>query len=186
MMSVEDIKSHMQKYSKAFSDSSSPWQTNFDAMAMKTVIRKLVKFLPRSTENLMQAVKHDEHAEICTQGDFVDVDFDVINEEEPKKKKSDEVAEKLNSTPIPTEPSAEPEKPEPLSKENQDFVDSMGGTGFDIIVDNVTVDGFNITNSSYGINCSALGFYIANNTIDASVDGIHLFLHNVSCNMTGR
>lgn len=132
VMSVEDIKEHMKKYSKAFSAVSSPWQTNFDAMAMKTVIRKLVKFLPRSTDNLMQAVKHDEHAEICTQADFIDVDFDTVDEPvEPKKKKSDEVAEKLNNTSIPTEPSAEPEKPEPLSKENQAFVDEMGG------VDNV-------------------------------------------------
>jgi len=64
-------------------------------------------------------------------------------------------------------------------------VDGMGGTAFTIPVDGVVIDGFNITNSSYGINVTVLEFYIANNTINASVDGIHLFLHNISCNMGG-
>jgi len=50
-------------------------------------------------------------------------------------------------------------------------IDGMGGTAINITAENVTIDGFNITNSSYGIKCSALGFTIVNNTIDASEDG---------------
>jgi len=65
------------------------------------------------------------------------------------------------------------------------LIDGMGGTAFNITAENVTIDGFNITNCSYGINCSALGFTIVNNTINASVDGINLYLHDIGCNLTG-
>ncbi|RLF51236.1 MAG: hypothetical protein DRN11_03155, partial [Thermoplasmata archaeon] len=43
-------------------------------------------------------------------------------------------------------------------------IDGHGGIAFNITANNVTIDGFNITNSSYGIKCNASGFYIANNT----------------------
>ena len=64
-------------------------------------------------------------------------------------------------------------------------IDGMGGTAINITAENVTIDGFNITNSSYGINCTALGFTIVNNTINASVDGINLYLHDIGCDLTG-
>jgi nitrous oxidase accessory protein NosD len=45
-----------------------------------------------------------------------------------------------------------------LKNASQPVVDALGGTGFNITVENVTIDGFNITNCSYGINSTALGF----------------------------
>lgn len=65
-------------------------------------------------------------------------------------------------------------------------IDGMGGTAINITAENVTVDGFNVTNCSYGINSTALGFTIVNNTINASVDGINLYLHDIGCDLTGR
>ncbi|HEC75653.1 MAG TPA: hypothetical protein ENI33_00130, partial [Thermoplasmatales archaeon] len=44
------------------------------------------------------------------------------------------------------------------------IIDGMGGIAFNITANNVSIIGFNITNSSYGIKCNASGFYIANNT----------------------
>ena len=45
------------------------------------------------------------------------------------------------------------------------LVDGMGGTAFNITADNVSIVGFNITNSTYGVYCDGYsGFYIANNT----------------------
>lgn len=41
-MTAEQVKAHAQKYSKSYSGKSSPWQTEFDSMAMKTVIRLLL------------------------------------------------------------------------------------------------------------------------------------------------
>ncbi|KAA0006766.1 MAG: hypothetical protein FE045_02135, partial [Thermoplasmata archaeon] len=43
-------------------------------------------------------------------------------------------------------------------------IDGKGGTAFNITANNVSIIGFDITNSSYGIKCNASGFHIANNT----------------------
>ena len=43
VMSAEDIREHAKKYSKAYSSGYSPWTTNFDEMAKKTVLKKCLK-----------------------------------------------------------------------------------------------------------------------------------------------
>ncbi|WP_225739512.1 recombinase RecT [Chlorobium phaeovibrioides] len=42
-MTKAQIESHAKRYSKSFSQGFSPWKTNFDEMAMKTVINALLK-----------------------------------------------------------------------------------------------------------------------------------------------
>lgn len=42
-MSKAQVESHAKRYSKSFSQGFSPWKTNFDEMAMKTVINALLK-----------------------------------------------------------------------------------------------------------------------------------------------
>lgn len=59
VMSVEDIKNHSKKYSKAAGSSYSPWSTNFDAMAKKTVIKQALKYAPIKTE-FVRAIASDE------------------------------------------------------------------------------------------------------------------------------
>jgi len=103
VMSKDDITAHMSKYSKACKSPSSPWQTQFNEMAKKTLIRKIVKLLPRSTENLMRAVKIDEHADMCTQGDIGSIDCEFVNE----------------GTQAEPEPEPKPTKAETLAKSNQ-------------------------------------------------------------------
>jgi len=44
------------------------------------------------------------------------------------------------------------------------IIDGMGDVAIDITANNVTITGFNITNATYSINCSASGFHITNNT----------------------
>lgn len=57
-MTMEDVQRHAKRYSKTFS--SGPWQTDFDAMARKTVLKLLLtKYAPLSIE-MQQAIKVDQ------------------------------------------------------------------------------------------------------------------------------
>ena len=60
-MSVEQIEKHATKYSKAFNSETgtSPWKTEPDAMAMKTVLKKLCKRLDTS-EEMQSLVEKDQ------------------------------------------------------------------------------------------------------------------------------
>lgn len=60
-MTKEEVEAYGRKYSKAYSNG--PWRTEFDKMAMKTVLRQLLKFGPMSVE--MQ--KADEYEAMTAQ-----------------------------------------------------------------------------------------------------------------------
>lgn len=59
VMSKTAVEEHAKKYSKAYDSSYSPWQTDFEAMALKTVIKATLKYLPLKTE-YVQAVNVDD------------------------------------------------------------------------------------------------------------------------------
>lgn len=48
VMSVEEVRDHARKYSKAYGNG--PWQTNFEEMAKKTVLKRVLKYAPLKTE----------------------------------------------------------------------------------------------------------------------------------------
>ena len=63
-MSKDDIEAHAKRYSKSYSYSSSAWQSNFDEMAEKTVLRLLLgKFGVMSTEMVTAFTADTEHNE---------------------------------------------------------------------------------------------------------------------------
>jgi recombination protein RecT len=89
VMSVEDVKKHMNQYSKAAKGGFSPWSTNFDAMAKKTVIKQVLKYAPIKTE-FVRAVAADGTIKTGIAQDMVEepdetvitVDADPASQEE--------------------------------------------------------------------------------------------------------
>ena len=98
VMTRDDIVAHAKHFSRGYSSKSSPWQTDFDAMAYKTVIRQLCdKKLPKSTtENgiLMNEAAHID--------DFVEEPrHTVMMEKELEVVDIDTNPEVSSSTPLP-------------------------------------------------------------------------------------
>ena len=98
VMTRDDIVAHAKQFSRGYSAKSSPWQTDFDAMAYKTVIRQLCdKKLPKSTtENgiLMNEAAHID--------DFVEEPrHTVMQEKELEVVDIDTNPDVSSSTPLP-------------------------------------------------------------------------------------
>lgn len=73
----------------------SPWKTDYEAMAMKTVIRRMVKYLPMSAE-LQTAVGLDEKAELGFSQDNADL---LKSESAPIHTKRERIQEKITVEP---------------------------------------------------------------------------------------
>lgn len=59
VMSKSDIDDYAAKYSKAFASDYSPWKTNYESMALKTVLKRLLKTAPIQSD-FRKAMSMDE------------------------------------------------------------------------------------------------------------------------------
>lgn len=85
VMSIEDVRTHAKKYSKSFNNG--PWQSNFEEMAKKTVLKKALKYAPLKSDFARQVTADEsiktkvgeDMSEI--KNEFMDVEYEEHNED---------------------------------------------------------------------------------------------------------
>lgn len=75
VMSMEDIRAHAKKYSKAYD--AGPWQTNFEEMAKKTVLKRVLKYAPLKSE-FVRGMGADETVKTEISEDMFDAPSEYI------------------------------------------------------------------------------------------------------------
>lgn len=75
---IDKVKAHATKFSQAFrAGFNSPWKSDFDAMAQKTVLKSILKFAPKSIE-MQNAVTFDQSVVNTNTSDVQDLDIDAF------------------------------------------------------------------------------------------------------------
>lgn len=108
-MSREEVEDYAQRYSPSYNSNYSPWKTEFDKMAQKTVLRQLIsKWGPTSTE--MQMVEnmddkgstpHNEIKENANRKGMIDVQ---VNEDTGEVMNPESLPEPAQEQTIPANP----------------------------------------------------------------------------------
>lgn len=75
---IDRVKAHANKFSEAFrAGKNTPWKTDFDAMALKTVLKSILKFAPKSVE-MQSAMTFDQSVVNTNVCDVQDLDIDAF------------------------------------------------------------------------------------------------------------
>ena len=121
VLTREQAHSHAQKFSSSKKNGQlvGPWSDHFDAMALKTAIKEMVKYMPISVE-IQEKLATDEAVVKPNlekeEGDIFDVDFTVVQEKEPAEGENEQVE---STAPRKESKALAEEKPEPAVETKQ-------------------------------------------------------------------
>ena len=112
-MTVEEAKAHGKQYSQTFKKGYGLWADNFNAMALKTALKMLLKkFAPKSIESIAKAIESD-------QASFVG-DIDNAQAVYVDNAKGDKQAETVDFEEVVDKNTGEVEEPQTESKVEED------------------------------------------------------------------
>lgn len=72
VMSRKEVEQHRDRFSPSWKKGRSPWGTDFDSMALKTVLKKCLKYAPKSVE-FAAAISADETVKLDIAPDMSEV-----------------------------------------------------------------------------------------------------------------
>lgn len=81
VMSMDDVRRHAEKYSQAYKTGFSPWKSNFEEMAKKTVLKKVLKYAPLKSD-FVRGVVQDETIKTELSEDMYEVNDTTVYEAE--------------------------------------------------------------------------------------------------------
>lgn len=104
-MTVEQIRAYGKKYSKAYSNG--PWQTDFDSMAKKTVIRQILKYGPMSTQMQRAEQFETQSAELAARAEITS-NANTVAMPDPTVVIDSETGEVMDAPPVITDETTTP------------------------------------------------------------------------------